>query len=72
MTNEEIKNKIFELEAELEETEMNETIREEARRAAKALRSVRDEFLKAGLPEDLVDKLLLRSINGGEYDNSNY
>ena len=62
MTNEEIKNKIFEL----EETEMNETIREEARKAAKALRAVRDEFLKAGLPEDLVDKLLLRSINGAE------
>ena len=53
---------------ELEETEMNETIREEARKASKALKSVRDEFLKAGLPEDLVDKLLLRSltINRGE------
>ena len=62
MTNEEIKNKIFEL----EENEFSETIREEARKAAKALRAVRDEFLKAGLPEDLVDKLLLRSINRGE------
>ena len=66
MTNEEIKNKIFELEAKLEENEFSETIREEARKAAKALRSVRDEFLKAGLPEDLVDKLILRSINGAE------
>ena len=66
MRSDEIREKIFELEAELEETEMNETIREEARKAAKALRAVRDEFLKAGLPEDLVDKLLLRSINGGE------
>ena len=62
MTNEEIKNKILEL----EENEFSETIREEARKAAKALKSVRDEFLKAGLPEELVDKLLLRSINGGE------
>ena len=66
MRSDEIREKIFELEAELEETEMNETIREEARKAAKALRAVRDEFLKAGLPEDLVDKLLLRSINGAE------
>ena len=66
MTNEEIKNKILELEAKLEENEFTETIREEARKAAKAVRAVRDEFLKAGLPEDLVDKLLLRSINGGE------
>ena len=66
MRSDEIREKIFELESELEETEMNETIREEARKAAKALRAVRDEFLKAGLPEDLVDKLLLRSINGGE------
>ena len=66
MTNEEIKNKIFELEAKLEENEFSETIREEARKAAKAVRAVRDEFLKAGLPEDIVDKLILRSINGGE------
>ena len=66
MRSDEIREKISELESELEETEMNETIREEARKAAKALRAVRDEFLKAGLPEDLVDKLLLRSINGGE------
>ena len=66
MTNEEIKNKILELEAKLEENEFSETIREEARKAAKALRAVRDEFLKAGLPEDWVDKLLLKSINGGE------
>ena len=53
---------------ELEKTEMNETIREEARKSAEALKSVRDEMIKAGLPEDLVDKLLLRSINinGGE------
>ena len=73
MTNEEIKNKIFELEAELEETEMNETIREEARKAAKALKSVRDEMIKAGLPEELVDELLLRSItiNRGGEDESN-
>ena len=66
MRSDEIREKIFELEAELEKTEMNETIREEARKAAEAVRAVRDEFLKAGLPEDLVDKLLLRSINGGE------
>ena len=62
MRSEEIREKIFELEAELEETEMNETIREEARKAAEALRAVRDEMIKAGLPEELVDELLLRSI----------
>lgn len=61
-----IREKIFELEAELEETEMNETIREEARKAAKALKSVRDEMIKAGLPEELVDELLLRFINANE------
>ena len=68
MRSDEIREKIFELEAELEETEMNETIREETRKAAEALKSVRDEFLKAGLPEELVDELLLRSItiNAGE------
>ena len=68
MRSEEIREKIFELEAELEETEMNETIREEARKAAKALKSVRDEMIKTGLPEELVDELLLRSIpiNEGE------
>ena len=68
MRSEEIREKIFELKAELEKTEMNETIREEARRAAEALKSVRDEMIKAGLPEKLVDELLLRSIttNGGE------
>ena len=63
MRSEEIREKIFELEAELEKTEMNETIREEARKAAEALKSVRDEMIKAGLPEELVDELLLRSIN---------
>lgn len=63
MTNEEIKNKILELESELEENEVNENIREEARKAAKALKVVRDEFLKAGIPEDLIDELLLSSIN---------
>ena len=62
MRSEEIREKIFELEAELEKTEINETIREEARRAAEALKSVRDEMIKAGLPEELVDELLLRSI----------
>lgn len=62
MKSEEIREKIFELEAELEETEMNETIREEARKASEALKSVRDEMIKAGLPEELVDELLLRSI----------
>ena len=62
MRSDEIREKIFELKAELEETEMNETIREEARKAAKALKSVRDEMIKAGLPEELVDELLLRSI----------
>ena len=51
MKSEEIREKIFELEAELEETEINETIREEARKAAEALKSVRDEMIKAGLPE---------------------
>ena len=68
MRSEEIREKIFELEAELEATEMNETIREEARKAAEALKSVRDEMIKAGLPEELVDELLLRSItiNAGE------
>ena len=68
MRSEEIRKKIFELESELEKTEMNEAIREEARRAAEALKSVRDEMIKAGLPEELVDELLLRSItiNGGE------
>ena len=63
MTNEEIKNKILELESELEENEVNENIREEARKAAKALKVVRDEFLKAGIPEELIDELLLSSIN---------
>lgn len=62
MRSDEIREKIFELEAELEKTEMNETIREEARKAAEALKSVRDEMIKAGLPEELVDELLLRSI----------
>ena len=62
MRSEEIREKIFELEAELEETEINETIREEARKAAEALKSIRDEMIKAGLPEELVDELLLRSI----------
>lgn len=68
MRSDEIREKIFELEAELEETERNETIREEARKAAEALKSVRDEMIKAGLPEELVDELLLRSItiNRGE------
>ena len=62
MKSDEIREKIFKLEAELEETEINETIREEARKAAEALKSVRDEMIKAGLPEELVDELLLRSI----------
>lgn len=62
MKSEEIRNKIFELEAELEETEMNETIQKEARKAAEALKLVRDEMINAGLPEDLVDELLLNSI----------
>ena len=64
MKSEEIREKIFEL----EETEMNETIREEARKAAKALKSVRDEMIKAGVPEELVDELLLRfiTIKAGE------
>ena len=68
MRSEEIREKIFELEAELEETEMNETILEETRKAAKALKSVRDEMIKVGLPEELVDELLLRfiTINAGE------
>lgn len=55
MRSDEIREKIFELESELEETETNETIREEARKAAEALKSVRDEMIKAGLPEELVD-----------------
>ena len=68
MRSKEIREKIFELEAELEKTEMNETIREEARKAAEALKSVRDEMIKAGLPEKLVDELLLIfiTVNAGE------
>ena len=68
MKSEEIRKKIFELEAELDETEMNETIREEARKAAEALKSVRDEMIKVGLPEKLVDELLLIfiTVNAGE------
>ena len=58
MRSDEIREKIFEL----EKTETNETIREEARKAAEALKSVRDEMINAGLPEELVDELLLRSI----------
>lgn len=52
----------------IKETEINEIIREEARKDAERLKIVRDEFLKAGLPEEFVDELLLRSIaiNGGE------
>ena len=47
---------------------MNEIIREGVRKDAEVLKIVRDEFLKAGLPEEFVDELLLRSIsiNGGE------
>ena len=66
MRSKEIREKIFELVEELEEIEMNEIIREEARRAAEALKSVRDEMIKAGLPEELVDELLLRSISINE------
>ena len=67
MRSEEIREKIFELEEELEKTETNEIIREEARKAAEALKSIRDEMIKAGLPEELVDELLLlRSINANE------
>lgn len=68
MKSEEIRKKIFELEAELEKTEMNEIIREEAKKAAETLKSVRDEMIKAGLPEKLVDELLLIFIttNRGE------
>lgn len=68
MRSDDIRKKIFELEAELEENEFSETTREEARKAAKAVKAVRDEFLKAGLPEKLVDELLLKSvtIKGGE------
>ena len=58
MRSDEIREKIFEL----EKTEMNETIREETRKAAELLKSVRDEMIKAGLPEELVDEFLLRSI----------
>ena len=52
----------------LDETEMNEIIREGVRKDAELLKIVRDEFLKAGLPEEFVDELLLRSIsiNAGE------
>ena len=60
MRSDEIREKIFELESELEKTEMNETIREEARKAAESLKIVRDEMIKAGLPEEFVDELLLR------------
>ena len=52
----------------IKETEMNEIIREGVRKDAEVLKIVRDEFLKAGLPEEFVNELLLRSIsiNGGE------
>ena len=66
MRSDEIKEKIFELESELEETEMNEIIREGVRKDAEVLKMVRDEFLKAGLPEEFVDELLLRSISINE------
>ena len=66
MRSDEIREKIFELESELEKTEMNETIREEARKAAESLKIVRDEMIKAGLPEEFVDELLLRSISINE------
>ena len=66
MKSKEIREKIFELESELEETEMDEIIREEAKKAAETLKSVRDEMIKAGLPEEFVDELLLRSINANE------
>ena len=66
MRSEEIRKKIFELEEELEETEMNEIIREEARKAAEALKSVRDEMINTGLPEKLVDELLLIFISINE------
>ena len=52
MRSEEIREKIFEL----EETEMNEIIREGVRKDAEVLKIVRDEFLKAGLPEEFVDE----------------
>ena len=50
----------------LEETEMNEIIREGVRKDAEVLKIIRDEFLKAGLPEEFVDELLLRSISTDE------
>ena len=50
----------------LEETEMNEIIREGVRKDAETLKIIRDEFLKAGLPEEFVDELLLRSISINE------
>ena len=68
MKSKEIREKIFELESELEETEMDEIIREEARKAAETLKSVRDEMINTGLPAKLVDELLLIFItnNVGE------
>ncbi len=50
----------------LEESEVNEIIREGVRKDAEVLKIVRDEFLKAGLPEEFVDELLLRSISTDE------
>ena len=50
----------------LEETERNEIIREGVRKDAESLKIIRDEFLKAGLPEEFVDELLLRSISINE------
>lgn len=50
----------------IKETEMNEIIREGVRKDAEVLKIVRDEFLKAGLPEEFVDELLLRSISINE------
>ena len=68
MRSDEIREKIFELESELEETEMDEIIREGVRKDAEVLKIVRDEFLKAGLPEKFVDELLLIfiTVNVGE------
>ena len=66
MRSKEIREKIFELESKLEEIEMNEIIREVVRKNAETLKIIRDEFLKAGLPEKLVDELLLRSITINE------
>ena len=64
MRSDEIREKIFEL----EKTERDEIIREEARKAAETLKSVRDEMINTGLPAKLVDEFCRRKW--GRYDEN--